>query len=197
MSQINDAITSVRESVSMVFRHILPGILIIIVSTLSKPSWSSQLRTDNTASIIILGSIAMVIGNAWYVFHRYFVLQVVDLVAYYFNFKGQPSRVGRSNYRSDLAKHVSKYFSSLPKSSAMGKHIRDRFSSFNFMYIVSEVLVFFTIISDDASFLREYYSPILIFGILGLVSATWQYSIVRVIDAEFVNPHPQNSDSLE
>jgi hypothetical protein len=190
MSQVNDAFSAVRESVSTIFRHILPGILIIVVGEISIPSSVPQLSFDNIPSIIMVFSIAMVIGNVWYVFHRYCILQFVDFLAYYFKCNGQPSRVGKSDYRGDLAQHVSKYFSS--SNSGMGKHIRDRFSSFNFMYIVSEVFIIFTIISEDASFLHKYYWLVIALGFLGLVAATWQYLIVRVIDAKFVLQYHKN-----
>ena len=192
MTQVNDTFAWLKESVSTVFRHILPGILILMVCTLAKPAWFPPFDLQDSSSLLILGAIAMVIGNAWYVFHRYCVLQIVDWLAYYGRFQGQPVRGKENQYRVDLAKHVGRYFSSLPKMSPMGKHIRDRFSSFNFMFMISEVFLFFTVIADPATFLYTHRPQAYIFGALGLVSAFWQYLLVRVIDKEFSHVRTRN-----
>jgi len=107
---VNEVVRTVRESVSTVFRHIFPGVLIILLGSFSIPSYFAQLETDNTASIIVLGAIAMVIGNVWYVFHRYAILQIVDFIAYASKWKGEPARKDKWNYRGDLGVHVSKFF---------------------------------------------------------------------------------------
>ena len=191
MSQVNDTFAWLKESVSTVFRHILPGILILVVCSLSKPSWFPPFDLKDSSSILILAAIAMVIGNAWYVFHRYFALQFLDFLAYFFQFEGRPIRGKRFQYRKDLARHVVRYFRSLPKMGPMGKHIRDRFSSFNFMFIVSEVFLIFSLISDPATFLYTHRPQAILLSSLGLASAFWQYLLVRVIDEEFSNPRPR------
>jgi hypothetical protein len=193
MTEAKEIVASVRESLSTVFRHILPGVLIIAVSTLSIPYWLKYIDVTNTIAVIVLAVIAMVIGNVWYVFHRYFILQSVDYLFYIAGAKGQPSRRGKSDYRGDLARHVSKFFDTLPEQSAMGRHIRDRFSSFNFMYIVSEAFIIFALIADDFSFLSEHKIMAVLGGFLGFIAATWQYSIVRLIDEEFAKLNSKKS----
>jgi hypothetical protein len=185
MADVTDTIAIVRESVSTVFRHILPGIVVLLVARCSVPSWFPQCVTDDTASIIILGAIALAIGNVWYVFHRYFVFQAIDWFAYALKAKGQPSRVAEFAYRVDTAKHVRSFFRGLAKNSAMGRHIRDRLSSLNLMYIVSEALIVFAVLSEDNTFLQEHSRPALVVGILGGVAATCQYLMVRTIDEQF------------
>ena len=76
--------------------------------------------------------------------------------------------------------------------SPMGKHIRDRFSSFNFMFMISEVFLFFTVIADHATFLYTHQMQAVLLSLLGLASAFWQYLIVRVIDREFSHLRPRN-----
>ncbi len=190
--QVNNTLTTVKESVSTVFRHILPGIFIIAVGMISWPSWFENLDLTETNTVILLGAVAMAIGNVWHVFHRYFILQVLDFIAYYFRFKGQPIRKEKTDYRSDLAKHVSNFFSTT-KSISFGKHIRDRFSSFNFMFMVSEILLFFWATAEDNSILSKYRLFVLINGIVGFLAAFWQYLIVRSIDAE----HSISSQTLD
>ncbi|WKZ38331.1 MAG: hypothetical protein QY332_10355 [Anaerolineales bacterium] len=186
MTEGKDFAGSVRESLSTVFRHILPGVIILAVSSLSIPDWLKYIDITNTISTIVLAVIALAVGNAWYVFHRYFVLQVVDYLFYLAGAKGQPRKEARSDYRGDLAKHVSKFFLTLPEQIAMGRHIRDRFSSFNFMYVVSEAFIIFAFLADDLTFLGEHKTTAIIGGVLGFLAATWQYSIVRLIDEKFV-----------
>ena len=194
MREATDIIAAARESVSTVFRHILPGIIIIMVGGVSKPSLlPTGFNMNNTASLVIVGVIALAIGNVWYVFHRYFALQILDFVAYDRRWKGQPSRAAEVQYRVDTAKHVSRFFRALPKNSAMARHIRDRFSSLNLMYIVSEALIIFTFLSDDTSSFRQYSYLTYGIGVVGLVAATCQYSIVRTIDEQFANLGSQDS----
>jgi hypothetical protein len=185
MADVTDTIAIVRESISTVFRHILPGILILMVAQLSVPSRFPRLVTDDTASIIILGAIALAIGNVWYVFHRYFVFQMIDCFAYTLRLEGRPSRVGRFNYRLDTAKHVRSFFQGFDKNRAMARHIRDRFSSLNLMYIVSEALIAFAYVAEGDTFLGGHSGEAAVMGILGLAAATGQYLMVRTIDEQF------------
>jgi len=76
--------------------------------------------------------------------------------------------------------------------SGMSRHIRDRFSSFNYMYIVSEALIIFTLIAEDQTFFQKHSIYTLLIGILAFVSATWQYMIVRSIDAVFTGFATEN-----
>jgi len=188
MTEATEIIAAARESVSTVFRHILPGILIIMVGAVSKPSLLPEgFDMYNTASLVIVGVIALAIGNVWYVFHRYFALQILDFFAYDRRWKGQPSRTAELQYRVDTGKHVRRFFRALPKNSAMARHIRDRFSSLNLMYIVSEALIIFTFFSDDTSSFRQYSYLTYGIGVVGLVAATCQYSIARTIDEQFAD----------
>lgn len=187
MSDLPDSIRSVNESVSTVFRHILPGILIITMSSLSIPSWLTGFNLTNSSTLFILAALAMVIGNAWYVFHRYCFLQVIDFIAYYFKWPGKPVRTGKSNFREDIGKHVSRFFADFDTKRDMGKHIRDRFSSFNYMFIASEALFVLTLCSQQGSYLAKWRWFSLPIACVGFVAALWQYMIVRCIDAEFVD----------
>jgi len=190
MEQFNDGIKAVKESISTFFRHILPGIVIIILSSQSIPSRLINLKINDTSSILVLGAIAMAIGNVWYVFHRYGIFQIVDFLAYYFKWEGEPVKTISTNYRKDAASHVLKFFISQPELNEMGRHIRDRFSSFNYMYIVSEALIVFTLFAEDGTLFQKYAFRTFSAGVLAFIAATYQYSIVRAIDAKFVNFTP-------
>lgn len=196
MSEIAEAAISVKESVSTVFRHILPGLLIISISTLSVPGLLLDFDLSNTGTLIILGALAMVIGNVWYVFHRYTLLQFVDFVAYYFRWPGKPRRIEKCDFRRDIGRHVSSFFGAIKLQPSMGKHIRDRFSSFNFMYIFSEALFLFTLFAKNDAPLAAIRSYCYVVSAFAFIAATWQYSIVRCIDGEFVSQELPYNNSL-
>ena len=55
------------------------------------------------------------------------------------------------------------------------------------MYIVSEALLVFTFLAEDNILFKTHQWQTFLIGCLAFAAATWQYAIVRFIDAEFRN----------
>ena len=127
MADMNDVVRTVRDLSVPFFVTFFQEFLIFLIGSFSIPSYFGQLKVDTTASLSVLGAIAMVIGNVWYVFHRYLILQFVDWIADNKQWPGSPVRVDKSNYRIDLSVHVAKFFAVPPQMGGMSQHIRDRF----------------------------------------------------------------------
>src|SRR5256885_4289739 len=73
----NDIVKQITEGLSGIFRHMLPGLAILGVAAVSHPSWFPPWSTLNEGwHIAILGTIALTVGNVWYVAHRYTVHQL-------------------------------------------------------------------------------------------------------------------------
>ena len=70
MADISDAIKSTFNVLGEIYRHLLPGILIIGVAAISLPSWFDKLDIVKGEWFVILGIIALISGNVWFDFHR-------------------------------------------------------------------------------------------------------------------------------
>lgn len=75
-----DVIKAVEENLGRVFRHILPGILIIGAGHASHPSWLRSVNFDSPWHLLTLGLLALAVGNTWYAVHRYGIEQFIDMV---------------------------------------------------------------------------------------------------------------------
>ena len=65
------------------------------------------------------------------------------------------------------------------------------------MYIASEAIFLFTLISEANSFLQKYFSIILIIAVIGFMSAIWQNYITRKIEWKVSGAQPGAENGLQ
>lgn len=191
MAEISDAIKSAFNVLGEIFRHLLPGILIIGLAAVSHPSWFDKLDVTKGGWLVILATIALISGNVWFVFHRYLIQQIVDLIFYALKVSDGPCRNDKNwNYSGAVAEHVDNIFENVGHKEALCRHIRFRTSSVVLMYIASEAIILFTLISESNSFLQKNFWIILIIAIIGFMSAIWQNYITRKIEWKVLSAQP-------
>jgi hypothetical protein len=182
MSEVIKSVKSMFDSLSEVFRHLVPGIMIIAAAFLSHPKWFDNTDIAIGKWLILLATIAIMVGSIWFVFHRYFIQQLVDVLFYLLNIKGGPCRNEKLGYPGAVARHVSKFFKSLKDNPELGRHIRFRTSSVVLMYITSETAFVFAISPADNSWYSSHHCFAKGAGIVCFLAAMWQNSIVRRIE---------------
>lgn len=184
MADVADTIKYTFEAIGNVFRHMLPGILIIGVAASAHPSWFDKVSIDKGEWLILLAAVSIVVGNIWLVFHRYFIQQIIDFVFYLLKIQGGPCKAPDTDYSLEVAKYVDNFFGNLKSKEALAQHIRFRTSSVVLMYIVSEVFIVFSLTSDENSFVCGNSNITLTVGIIGFASSVWQNIITRRIEGE-------------
>lgn len=144
---------------SRVFRHMLPGVVILGVAYLSHPTWFETLDASQGWHLVILVVIAIAIGNFWYVLHRYTLHQLLDWICYRIREKKW------KGYSKWFYKHVCNSFSVQKKVGDLWKHVHFRSAQIIFMFIVGEVLLLFVTWHDTESTIASFR---LFFGIAGI-----------------------------
>lgn len=68
----------VVANLEALFRHILPGGLIIGAAYAAHPSWFRSADLHSWQGLLVATVVAITVGNAWFVINRFSVHQIVD-----------------------------------------------------------------------------------------------------------------------
>jgi hypothetical protein len=79
---VSEAVKAITDEISNIFRHIVPGIIILGFAYKSHPAWFENLSFNNTMHIIFLVVVALAVGNFLYVSHRYTIHHLFDWLCY-------------------------------------------------------------------------------------------------------------------
>jgi hypothetical protein len=177
------AFADVVNNVSGVFRHMLPGFLVVGGAYISHPKkWFAGFNPEVTGHLILLGVATIVIGNTLFVFNRYIVEQFIE---YFFFIRRNVGPAARSR-RDRLYRVVGAFtYRSLHNTDAPQRaidHIHFRASSILLLLTLSEVLLVFSIRPEEDSHFARYGSWPVLFGVVVLFGALYQTAILRRID---------------
>jgi hypothetical protein len=85
--------TEIARQLGGIFRHMLPGVLVIGGARLAYPDWFLSVYLTTWQNIFVLGIISVAVGNAWFAFNRYGLHQVVDYVLYLIKSNGPARKI--------------------------------------------------------------------------------------------------------
>ena len=169
-------------TLSRIFRHVLPGLIVLGASHEAYPSWFPWVSVKSTSHLVVLGAVAVAIGNVWYSFHRFGIQQLIDFVLYMFQFPGPAGPPRRQDafgrYHDDVAQHVVDTFRSVVDQPWLREHVEFRASTVALMYIVVEVTLAGVWWHEPSSVFSGHRSSFLALAFIGFVVATWQNVIV-------------------
>ena len=89
-----DIVQTVLNNLGVVFRHLLPGVLIMGAARVAFPCWFWWIDSRSWPNLAFAGVIALTVGNVWFTLNRYIVHQLVDFAFYVFGVRG-PRRTGK------------------------------------------------------------------------------------------------------
>jgi len=175
MMDASQAIKYVSDSLSAFFRHLLPGILILLGVYHLNPVYFNNVKPFN-AHLWELVAISLAAGNILYVIHRYIVQQLIDLMFY--RFDKRKGKFATDAYIDWLQVHVRKYYDFMRCNNELQNHITVRNSCLSFMYMVSELLILFTVLDNSL----DYRIYLFVAGVIIFVASIWQNLIIREIE---------------
>jgi hypothetical protein len=187
MADETNVIKTIGDEIGRIFRHMLPGIGILFAAKTAHPSWFCSVHYDG-GQLIVLGAIAVVVGNAWYVFHRYSFHQVIDSFCYFFSKEGvtvEDVKGGRLGYLKWLPQHIARALHFGEDDKKLRNHIELRSAQVIFLFITCEVAIAFCIHPQDCTFWHRHPCWILGIAIFGIVCAVVQQYISFKIDVDF------------
>lgn len=176
-------IGEIAENLGPVFRHLLPGALIIGTARVAHPTWFATFNAYSWPYLTVVGVVAIAVGNAWFSVNRYVIHQIVDYFCWKRKLQG-PAMSVDGNYIDDLAKYVREAFIEDARPLAR-QHVSFRASSVLLIYTISELLIFAAISSESCAITSGWIRRLSL-GLCGLVLfrfGLWQNVITRRIDA--------------
>ena len=178
-------VSEIRENLAGVFRHILPGVIVMGAAFAAHPSWFVVCDAWSWQHLTVMAVVALAAGNAWFALNRYGVQQVVDYVAYLFH--SPPTATPQfGNYLTTVADHVTKSVTATRTPDRARTHVAFRASSVFLLYTVAEVGLLFSVKPEaDTVFARNACPIRLVSGVV-LAMALWQSVITRRIDDAIV-----------
>jgi hypothetical protein len=129
----NNSVQSVLNNLGAVFRHLVPGVLIMGAVYVARRAWFPAGTFDSWQHLTVVGVIALAVGNIWFVLNRYAFHQLVDWILYLCRVPGPPRSGG--GYRRGLGTYVtnSLYW---PIPDRARQHVTFRASAVLLMYTV-------------------------------------------------------------
>lgn len=182
--------TEIAQHLGGIFRHMLPGILVIAGARVAHPDWFCAFDFATWQHVFVLGVVSIAVGNAWFALNRYGRHQLVD----YFLSLIKSDGPARGNtpwaYLDDLGRYTYKSLHTSNDSKRARQHVQFRASAVLLALTVGELLVAFHFYhAGDSLFARHPHMWIA--GAVAFSVGIWQMVITRRIDYYVVNP-PQS-----
>ena len=174
-------VKQIGDELSRVFRHLLPGVLILACARVAHPRWFPELQFEKPWQLAFFGVVALMVGNTWYVIHRYTVHELLNWIAR--GLRGD----GWKGYPGWLAEHT--YYGNIVPQEAdrVREHLWLRSAQVIYLMIVGEVLMFFALQPAAGTVADRYSGWLLSGGIALVVLALPQYYLTARLDADAVN----------
>lgn len=179
--QKRGVLADIGDNLGAIFRHLLPGVLAIGVARVTHPSWFVNVQPQ-WPSLVVIGVIAIAVGNAWFAINRYGVHQIVDFACWLVRSQG-PARESGVGYLDSLAEYVKGALSNSDVPSRARQHIAFRASSVLLMYTLSELSFLAALWSEPCAITAGFVPELFFSSALLFVLAIWQNIITRRIDA--------------
>jgi hypothetical protein len=180
---MGDAVKQISDALERIFRHLLPGICLVIAVRLSRPSWLRCVDYSQSQQLLLLGIIAVCAGNIWYIFHRYSVHQLIDWVMYLISTKPH------WGYHKWLIGHISGSFRGLEC-----KPVEMRAAQVIFMCIVCEIAIISARYHEQYSWFGQIGHHnrliVIVVALIFLGFAIWQHYVLFNVDREVVANQP-------
>ncbi|MBN8570669.1 MAG: hypothetical protein J0M18_13670 [Ignavibacteria bacterium] len=202
MSDNNNNDTSVvkivTDSLSNIFRHIIPGIIIITLAHFCMPELFLGLEFKETGNFVILGAVAIAIGNFWYAFHRYTFHQLCDFIFYVLvirkRFKKEYPK--KSDYYNWISRHSIESFDIRKTDRELIGMVHIRSAHHILLFISCEALIFFSYFMSNTSKLIQYKWYLFGVGIVGfLLSCSLWYSVPWYMEQNVFRDVMEDKDS--
>jgi len=177
-------IGEIAENLGALFRHLLPGALIIGAARITHPSWFLCFDSSSWSFLTVVGVIAIAVGNAWFSVNRYVIHQFIDFICWHLKLQG-PAKGDQDGYFDHLAKYVREPLLSQNVPERARQHVAFRASSVLLTYTLSELSLLAAVWSEGCaptSGFRRRILLIVAFVVLG-IAGIWQNIITRRIDA--------------
>jgi hypothetical protein len=177
----------ITEHLGGIFRHMLPGILVVSCAKLAYPT-RLNFEANSWPHLLVIGAVSIAVGNAWFALNRYGVHQTLDYFLYLIKSKGPARGNTRFTYLDDLGRYTYRSLHTADSSARARQHVGFRASTVLLALTVGELLITFAWCHEPNSIFGGHPTALLCGGALALIVGGWQMVITRRIDYFIVNP---------
>jgi hypothetical protein len=183
-------LSEITQHLTGIFRHMLPGILVVAGARLAYPDWFAGVDVESWQLLLVLAAISLAVGNTWFALNRYGLHQFIDYVLYLTGSNGPARRAPGDSYLDDLGKYAHKSLHTSDASARARQHVAFRASTVLLALTVGEVLLVCEFCHARNSVFANHDLGMIIAGALAFAVGIWQDVITRRIDYYVVNPPP-------
>jgi len=183
-------VTDLVANLQRIFRHALPGLLILAVARAGQPRWFDRVNWSEPWHLATLAVVAFVVGNTWYVLHRYTVEQALDMLVFLWH------RQSLRGYRDWLIPHL-RAGQGAKATEPEREYFYLRSAHTTYLFIMAEATALFSWAPQEPSFLQRHTSLALGMAVLAAVAALWQWFILDRLDCELVGTSPTRGKGVK
>jgi hypothetical protein len=181
-------LTEITQHLGGIFRHMLPGILVVAGARLAYPDWFHDVDLKSWQQMFVLAAISVAVGNTWFALNRYGLHQLVDYALYLIKSKGAARGVTRFAYLDDLGRYTYRSLHTPDADARARQHVAFRASTVLLALTVGEGQLGFDVFHASNSLFGGHRVGMIVGGVLALAVGIWQMVITRRIDYYVVNP---------
>jgi hypothetical protein len=186
-SQPSGLLTEITYHLGGIFRHMLPGVLVLGGARIAYPSWFAGVDIGSWEHLLVFGVISLAVGNTWFAFNRYGIHQFVDYILYFMKTNGPARGETPWSFLDDLGQFTSKSLHTGDASARARQHVAFRASTVLLALTVGELLFVFAFCHEPTSLFSGYKHWMIAASIPPLAVGIWQMAITRRIDYFIVN----------
>jgi hypothetical protein len=171
--------SEVSHQLERLFRHVLPGLAIVGLAFSAYPEWFAGVCWNEPWHLATLAVVSVVVGNAWFLIHRYTIEQLLDAIA----FKWSCSWC--QNYRKDVAQRLAREMD-LPQSNAR-HYFFLRSAHTSFLFIVSEAAFISALAPASESVVAKWRLAVLAAAVVTFIAALVQFWLLAELNREIAS----------
>jgi hypothetical protein len=187
-------VADISQHLGGVFRHMLPGILVIAGAAVAHPSWFRSIDFSSWQHLLALSVVAIGIGNTWFAFNRYGLYQLTDYILYRMRSLGPVPTGEVPSYLDDLGRFAFRSLHTPATASRARQHLAFRASTILLIFTVGEMAIVFGGWHGRDSVLTGSGIWLIAAGLIALGLGIWQEAITRRIDYYIVHPPVARND---
>lgn len=185
-------VADIAQNLGGVFRHMLPGVLVVAATYVAHPSWLASVAFTSWEHLVALAVLTIAVGNTWFAFNRYGFHQLLDYLLYRCGIEGPAQHGKTSTYTDDLGKYTYKSLHTPDTAFRARQHVAFRASTVLLILTVGELAIVFSLWHGQDSVLVQHTGKLFLAGCVAIAVAVWQLVITRRIDYYVVNPPHQH-----
>lgn len=186
-------VEAIKENLERVFRNVLPGMLILGTARASHRSWFNGIDKSDPWNLLFIFAVGLVVGNAWYSFHRLCVNELIVFILFRWRLNG-PARLGvGASYCERRADFILKRHRAAANAPNIREELRLQHSQIHFMYICSEAAIAFSFRAECGTFFANHHTIIFLAGVIAFALTVGVEILASGLDYAFVSNYQETS----